>query len=65
MGDEFLNRKIRQVSYFGFADAKPGDPLFKEAYECSKFLTGKGYVAINGGGPGTMAIADRWYDRLP
>lgn len=54
MGDEFLNKKIRQISYFGFADAKPGDPLFKEAYECSKYLTSKGYVAINGGGPGTM-----------
>lgn len=54
MGDEFLGRKIRQISYFGFADAKPGDPLFKEAYECSRFLTSKGYVAINGGGPGTM-----------
>ncbi len=54
MGDEFLNKKIRQVSYFGFADAKPGDPLFEEAFEVSKYLTSKGYVAINGGGPGTM-----------
>ncbi|KKU10177.1 MAG: hypothetical protein UX13_C0018G0011 [Candidatus Woesebacteria bacterium GW2011_GWB1_45_5] len=54
MGDDFLNRKIRQIVYFGFADALPGDPLFKEAYECANFLTGKGYVAINGGGPGTM-----------
>lgn len=54
MGDSFLNRKIRQISYFGFADAKPEDPLFKESYECAKFLTAKGYVAINGGGPGTM-----------
>lgn len=54
MPDDFINRKIRQISYFGFADAPPGDPLFEEAYEVSKFLTGKGYVAINGGGPGTM-----------
>lgn len=45
---------IKQVSYFGFADCKPDDPLYKEAFECSKFLTAKGYVAINGGGPGTM-----------
>lgn len=49
-----IDKKIRQISYLGFADAKPGDPLFKEAYECSKYLTSKGYVAINGGGPGTM-----------
>ena len=54
MPEDFLNRKIRQISYLGFADAKPGDPLYQEAFECAKFLTAKGYVAINGGGPGTM-----------
>ena len=47
-------KKIKQISYFGFADAAPNDPLYKEAYECSKFLTEKGFVAINGGGPGVM-----------
>ncbi|MBU0572774.1 LOG family protein [Patescibacteria group bacterium] len=47
-------KKIKQVSYFGFADAAPNDPLYKEAYECAKFLTEKGLVAINGGGPGVM-----------
>ena len=46
--------KIKQITYFGFADASPNDPLYKEAYECSKYLTDKGYVAINGGGPGLM-----------
>ncbi len=51
---DILKRKIRQIAYFGFADADPKDPLYKEAYECAKFLTGKGYVAINGGGPGVM-----------
>ncbi|MFH1863907.1 MAG: LOG family protein [bacterium] len=50
----FIDRKIRQISYFGFADAKPEDPLYKEAFEVSKYLTSKGFVAINGGGPGTM-----------
>lgn len=54
MPDDFLDRKIRQISYFGFADAKPEDPLYKDAFECAKYLTSKGYVAINGGGPGTM-----------
>src|SRR3989337_4153826 len=47
-------RIIKQISYFGFADAAQNDPLYKEAYEVSKYLTGKGYVCINGGGPGTM-----------
>ena len=54
MDENFLDKKIRQISYFGFADAAEGDPLYKEAFECSKYLTSKGYVAINGGGPGTM-----------
>jgi uncharacterized protein (TIGR00730 family) len=51
---EIAKRKIKQVAYFGFADAAPNDPLYKEAFEVAKFLTEKGYVAINGGGPGTM-----------
>ena len=54
MPEDFINRKIRQISYLGFADAMPGDPLYQEAFECAKYLTAKGYVAINGGGPGTM-----------
>ena len=47
-------RKIKQIAYFGFADAAPNDPLYQEAFNVAKFLTEKGYVAINGGGPGTM-----------
>ena len=47
-------KKIRQLAYFGFADAAPNDPLYKEAFECSKFLASQGFVTINGGGPGTM-----------
>jgi hypothetical protein len=45
---------IKHISYFGFADAQTNDPLYKEAYELSKFLSSKGYIAINGGGPGAM-----------
>jgi uncharacterized protein (TIGR00730 family) len=47
-------KKIKQISYFGFADAAPNDPLYKEAYECAKFLADKGFITINGGGPGVM-----------
>ena len=54
MDKDFSKRKIKQIAYFGFADAAPNDPLYQEAYEVSKFLTAKGFVAINGGGPGTM-----------
>lgn len=46
--------KIKKISYFGFADAKPEDPLYKEAYGVAKVLGENGLEAINGGGPGTM-----------
>ena len=47
-------KKVKQIAYFGFADAAENDPLYKEAYECSTYLSEKGYIAINGGGPGVM-----------
>ena len=47
-------KKIRQISYFGFAGSDPDDPLYKEAFECAKYLASYGYISINGGGPGTM-----------
>ncbi len=46
--------KIKHISYFCFADTSPADPLYKEAVDCAKFLASKGYVTINGGGPGSM-----------
>jgi uncharacterized protein (TIGR00730 family) len=46
--------KIKHITYFCFADTAPSDPLYKEAYDCAKFLASKGYVTINGGGPGSM-----------
>jgi len=49
-----MMKKIKQISYFGFASTAPNDSLYKEAFECAKYLSGKGFVAIQGGGPGTM-----------
>lgn len=46
--------KIKNIAYFGFADTSKSDPLYKEAFDCTKFLASKGLVTINGGGPGTM-----------
>ena len=48
------NNKIQKISYFGFADTKEGDLLFKEVFEVSKFLAQKGFSTVNGGGPGVM-----------
>ncbi len=45
---------IKTVACFGFADASPDDPLFKEAYTVGQALGGAGYIVTNGGGPGVM-----------
>ncbi len=47
-------RIIKTVSCLGFADAKPEDPLFKEAFAVGKALASAGYVVAQGGGPGIM-----------
>lgn len=49
--------KIKQISIFGFADAKREDPLYKEAYEAAQVLAQNGFTIINGGGPGVMRAA--------
>ena len=36
MDRDFDKRKIKQIAYFGFADAAPNDPLYKEAFEVSE-----------------------------
>jgi len=51
------NRKIERIAFFGFADAKASDPLYKETFECAKFLAEKGFITVNGGGPGVMRAA--------
>ncbi len=47
-------RLIKNVACLGFADAQPGDPLFKESYEVGKALAEAGFTVVNGGGPGVM-----------
>lgn len=47
-------QKIKNIAYFGFANARADDPLYQEAYELTKYLCSKGFNAINGGGPGVM-----------
>lgn len=50
-------RRIKQISVFGFADARRDDPLYLEAYEAAQALAQEGFVIINGGGPGVMRAA--------
>jgi uncharacterized protein (TIGR00725 family) len=47
-------RLIKTVTCLGFADARPEELLFKEAFDVGKILAEHNYVVANGGGPGVM-----------
>jgi len=55
--DVFPHRKIERVAFFGFADSKPTDPEYIFSYEVAKLCAEKGYVVVDGGGPGVMGAA--------
>lgn len=50
---------IEQVAIFGFADAKPSDKVYKDAFEVAAALARAGYTVVDGGGPGVMEAASR------
>ena len=45
---------IKNIAFFGFAEAKPEDKLYQQAFKVAQLLAKQGYVIINGGGPGIM-----------
>ncbi len=49
--------KITNVAFLGYAEAKPEDQDYKDAFETAKLLAQAGYAIINGGGPGIMRAA--------
>ncbi|MEK9146913.1 MAG: LOG family protein [Patescibacteria group bacterium] len=49
--------KIERVTFLGYDDAKEGDDLFKSAFEVAKLCAQKGYIVVNGAGPGVMKAA--------
>lgn len=49
--------EIKRIAFLGFADAKPEDQDYKDAFETAKVLANAGYIIINGGGPGVMKAA--------
>lgn len=61
-GQDFEDEKastVEQVAIFGFADAKPGDKVYHEAFEVASALAQAGYTVVDGGGPGVMEAASR------
>lgn len=49
--------KIQNITFLGYADAKDGDPLFKDTFAVAKLCAQKGYTVVNGAGPGVMKAA--------
>jgi len=49
--------KFKKITIFGFADAKEGDQVWKDAFATAKLLAENGYTIVNGGGPGVMKAA--------
>lgn len=45
---------IKHIVFFGYGDVKAGNRLYNEAYALAKLLAQKGYIIVNGGGPGVM-----------
>jgi len=46
--------KFKNITIFGYADAKEDDQVWKDAFATSKLLAENGYTIVNGGGPGVM-----------
>ena len=51
------SKKIIRVAFFGDGEAKKTDKHYKDAYEVAKLLAEKGYIIVDGGGPGVMKAA--------
>lgn len=50
---------IKNIAFFGYAEAKPTDRLYQQAFAIAQLLASKGYIIVNGGGPGVMAAATK------
>ena len=50
-------KRIKAVSFFGFADAQADSELYQSAFEVAKVLATHGLEVVNGGGPGIMRAA--------
>ena len=48
---------IKNIAFFGDANISEADPVYKDAFEVAEALAQKGYVIVDGGGPGVMEAA--------
>lgn len=48
---------IKNIAFFGDADISEADETYKAAFDVAETLSARGYVIIDGGGPGVMEAA--------
>ena len=57
--EDYPCKRIERVTFFGFANAIAGEPLYELVRETAALTAQKGYVVVNGGGPGVMEASSR------
>jgi uncharacterized protein (TIGR00730 family) len=48
---------IKNIAFFGDADISEADETYKAAFDVAELLASKGFVVVDGGGPGVMQAA--------
>lgn len=48
---------IKNIAFFGSSEAKKNSSLYVQTFQVARILAQKGYVIVNGGGPGVMDAA--------
>lgn len=46
--------QFKNVTFFGFSEARPGEKLYQDVVEVAAEVARAGYTVVNGGGPGVM-----------
>lgn len=50
---------VTRVAFFGYASSLPEDDIYNDVYIAARYLAERGYVIVNGGGPGLMDAATK------
>lgn len=59
MDDHLPRPLIKNIAFFGDADAPKNSHLYKSAYNIANIVAKEGYTIVNGGGPGVMDAATK------
>jgi len=49
--------RIKNIAFFGFSEAGKNSQAYNDAFQTARILAERGFVIINGGGPGVMKAA--------